>query len=302
MNCKDTAPSISVIVPVYNAEKYLDRCFSSILGQTFTDFELLLVDDGSTDSSGDICDRLAQSDSRVRVIHKPNGGVSSARNVGIDKSIGKKIVFVDADDDIPINALESFIEYDEDLVISNMIIIYEEPIKLNIDNQIFQSSEYHELIEKYHNTTILRAVYGKLYYRDILINNNIRFDENIHWGEDRLFVLHVLKHCRNVRLIPNVTYSYYFPTQGRIYKFSLEEYYHDIAAIENALNDIGDCPIALEDTRTSYLSVLINILSSSPKPKLELIKDIVKKRIWNFTPRKRKYRSLIELIRVIVLR
>lgn len=302
MNPKSSTPYISVIVPIYNAEKYLDRCFSTILGQTFTDFELILVDDGSTDGSGEICDRLAQSDARVRVIHKPNGGVSSARNVGIDKSRGKKIVFVDADDDIPINALESFIEYDEDLVISNMNIICEEPIKLNIDNQIFQSSEYHELIEKYHNTTILRAVYGKLYYRDILINNNIRFDENIHWGEDRLFVLHVLKHCRNVRLIPNVTYSYYFPTQGRIYKFSLEEYYHVVAAIEKALNDIGDCPIALEASRTSYHSYLVLVLSSSPKSKFELIKDIVKNRIWNFTPRNRKYRSLIELIRAILLR
>ena len=104
MNPKSSTPYISVIVPIYNAEKYLDRCFSTKLGQTFTDFELILVDDGSTDGSGEICDRLAQSDARVRVIHKPNGGVSSARNVGIDKSRGKKIVFVDADDDIPINA------------------------------------------------------------------------------------------------------------------------------------------------------------------------------------------------------
>lgn len=302
MNCNDTVPSISVIVPIYNAEKYLDRCFSSILGQTFTDFELLLVDDGSTDSSGDICDRLAKSDSRVKVIHKPNGGVSSARNVGIDKSIGTKIVFVDADDDIPIDALELFMGYDEDLVISNIRIISHDQSITNIDSQITLSTDYRELIEKYHNSTILRAVYGKLYSRDILINNNIRFDENIHWGEDLLFVIQVLKYCRNVRLIPDVTYSYYFPVQGRIYRFSLEEYYHDIAAIEKALNDVGDCPIALEAIRTSYHSYLALILSSSPKSKIELIKYIVKNRTWNFSPRKRKYRSLIELIRAILLR
>lgn len=295
-------PRISIIVPIYNAEKYLDRCFSTILGQTFTDFELVLVDDGSTDGSGDICDRLTKSDARVKVIHKPNGGVSSARNVGIDMSRGEKIVFVDADDDISIDALESFIKYDEDLVISNINIIGENQIKLNIENQIFQYSEYHELIEKYHNTTILQTACGKLYSRNIIIDKKIRFDENIHWGEDRLFVLHVLKHCRNVRLIPKATYSYYFPTQGRIYKFSLEEYYHDVAAIEKAINDIGDCPIALEASRTSYHSYLVLVLSSSPKSKLELIKDIVKNRIWNFSPRKRKYRSLIELIRVILLR
>lgn len=89
---------ISVIVPVYNAEKYLRRCVGSILAQTFTDFELLLVDDGSTDASGAICDEYASADARVRVFHKPNGGVSSARNLGLDNARGEWIAFADADD------------------------------------------------------------------------------------------------------------------------------------------------------------------------------------------------------------
>ena len=91
-------PKISVIVPVYNTEKYLDRCIQSILAQTYTDFELLLVDDGSTDSSGAICDKYAEQDSRVRVFHKENGGVSSARNQGLDNAKGEWITFVDSDD------------------------------------------------------------------------------------------------------------------------------------------------------------------------------------------------------------
>lgn len=84
-------PKISVIVPVYNTEKYLHRCVDSILAQTFTDFELLLIDDGSTDSSGAICDEYAQKDSRVRVFHKENGGASSARNLGLDNATGEWI-------------------------------------------------------------------------------------------------------------------------------------------------------------------------------------------------------------------
>ena len=91
-------PKISVIVPVYNTEKYLHRCIDSILDQTFTDFELLLIDDGSTDSSGTICDEYAAKDSRVRVFHKENGGVSSARNMGLDNAYGEWITFVDSDD------------------------------------------------------------------------------------------------------------------------------------------------------------------------------------------------------------
>ena len=91
-------PKISVIVPVYNVEKYLRKCIESILNQTFREFELILVDDGSTDSSGKICDEYALKDSRIKVIHKENGGASSARNAGLDVAKGEYIGFVDSDD------------------------------------------------------------------------------------------------------------------------------------------------------------------------------------------------------------
>lgn len=97
---------ISIIVPVYNTEKYLDQCIQSILSQTYTDYELLLVDDGSTDSSGVICDRYAEQDSRVREFHKPNGGVSSARNMGLDNARGEWIGWVDSDDYIDADMYE----------------------------------------------------------------------------------------------------------------------------------------------------------------------------------------------------
>ena len=91
-------PCISVIVPVYNVENYLPRCVDSILSQSFTDFELILVDDGSPDNSGKICDEYAEKDNRVRVFHKPNGGVSSARNLGLDNALGEFVTFIDSDD------------------------------------------------------------------------------------------------------------------------------------------------------------------------------------------------------------
>ena len=89
---------VSVITPVYNTEKYLDECIGSILSQSMTDFELLLIDDGSTDGSGAICDRYAEKDKRIRVFHIPNGGVSAARNLGLDNARGEFVVFVDSDD------------------------------------------------------------------------------------------------------------------------------------------------------------------------------------------------------------
>ena len=100
-------PKISVIVPVYKAEKYLHRCVDSILAQSYTDFELLLIDDGSPDNSGAICDEYAIKDSRVRVFHKQNGGASSARNKGLDHANGEWVSFVDSDDWIEPQMVES---------------------------------------------------------------------------------------------------------------------------------------------------------------------------------------------------
>ena len=116
-------PKISVIIPVYNAEKYLERCVDSILAQTFTDFELLLIDDGSKDKSGEICDEYAKKDNRVKVFHKENGGVSSARQFGVEKAIGKYSIHVDCDDLVSEQMLEEMYRTAEkdgyDIVIAN---------------------------------------------------------------------------------------------------------------------------------------------------------------------------------------
>lgn len=106
-------PKISVIVPVFNVERYLGKCIDSVLMQTFTDFELILVDDGSTDSSGAICDEYAEKDSRIKVIHKENGGLSSARNAGIDKASGSYLCFVDSDDTVNLYMLYYLILFAE---------------------------------------------------------------------------------------------------------------------------------------------------------------------------------------------
>ena len=119
-------PFISVIVPVFNAEKSLHRCVDSILTQKYTDFELLLINDGSTDSSGAICDRYAAKDSRVRVFHKENGGASSARNLGLDNARGEWITFCDSDDFVDKDWLKNYIDNSDgkcDLVVQTIIIL-----------------------------------------------------------------------------------------------------------------------------------------------------------------------------------
>ena len=124
----DSSPLISVIVPVYNVEDYLEKCVKSILSQTYPKFELILVDDGSKDSSGSICDKLASFDSRIVCIHKQNGGLSSARNTALDLCKGQYITFVDSDDLIASNALELMMDYaikcQSDIVVTSYIISF----------------------------------------------------------------------------------------------------------------------------------------------------------------------------------
>ena len=105
---------VSCIIPVYNTEKYLPRCIESVLAQTFVDWEMLLIDDGSTDASGSICDEYAAKDERIRVFHKENGGISSARNVGLNYAQGEWIFFVDSDDSLPKTSLESLLSRSSD--------------------------------------------------------------------------------------------------------------------------------------------------------------------------------------------
>ena len=112
---------ISIIVPCYNVERELSRCIDSILAQTYNNFELLLVEDGSPDQSGKICDEYAMKDSRIRVFHKPNGGVSSARNMGLDNAKGEWVCLIDGDDSIPQDALATYVQHissDVDLVMA----------------------------------------------------------------------------------------------------------------------------------------------------------------------------------------
>ena len=113
-------PVFSVIIPVYKVEKYISRCIESVLKQSFSDFELLLVNDGSPDKSGIICDEYAKKDQRIKVFHKENGGVSSARNIGIKNACGKYIVFIDSDDEVERNYLECMNGYESDFVIAGV--------------------------------------------------------------------------------------------------------------------------------------------------------------------------------------
>lgn len=201
-------PQISVIVPVYNTEKYLHRCIDSILAQTFTDFELLLVDDGSTDSSGEICNEYAAKDSRVRVFHKANGGVSSARNLGLDNAKGEWITFVDSDDEL--TAFFSMVTGlgNEDICIFPYMVLsnnsYLQPQIL--DDDILNKKELDVFIRTYSIRGILKTSWGKFYKKSKI--SSLRFEKEMRVGEDQLFLLQYLSKVESCRTFSTPLYIY----------------------------------------------------------------------------------------------
>lgn len=206
-------PKISVIVPVYNVEKYLCSCIDSILAQTFTDFELLLIDDGSRDKSGEICDEYANKDCRVKVFHKENGGVSSARNLGIDESKGEYLFFVDSDDIISSFYIEMFVNYIKKNDSVCVVCKYTNRLSL-LKNQIdsiktkeMTSSEF--LDEIWISEGKLDGyLWNKMFKRKILIDLNIRFDEKVSIWEDMLFVVEYFVNISTVVFADAVLYYY----------------------------------------------------------------------------------------------
>ena len=176
-------PKISVIVPVYNTGQYLPRCIDSILSQTFTDFELLLIDDGSTDNSGMICDEYAAKDSRIRVFHKENGGVSSARNFGLAQASGEYIGWVDSDDWIEPNMYELLlcaIEREKaDIAYCNFQSTY------TVFTMPSQTNDKVFFLKKYLNVHV-NSLCNTLISHKLYTQNNIKFIDSDNYGEDLL--------------------------------------------------------------------------------------------------------------------
>ena len=209
-------PRISIIVPVYNAEKSLHLCVDSILSQTLNDYELLLINDGSEDSSGHICEEYAKKDSRIRVIHKPNGGASSARNIGLDNACGEWVTFCDADDYVLSNWLECFdldINSGKDIICQG--IIYERyeagDEKVSFHKRISYDGNIADLVSALITNGIWGYTVNKAYRKDILTSENsipIRFNPSLTFMEDEDFNYRYLMVCNNGVINTGAAYCY----------------------------------------------------------------------------------------------
>lgn len=201
---------VSIIIPVFNSEKHLDKCIESVINQTIVDWELILIDDGSTDKSEEIMKKHAEKDRRIHYYWKENGGVSSARNMGLDLAKGEFILFVDSDDWLNECYIESFLSRFEE---KNSFIIqgYIEVRPTGFDEIRYKErivpkdrvrNEFDFLVKE----NIIYSVWGKLYIRKLI--DNIRFNTEFALGEDFLFNLSYLEVCDTIHIIPEANYYY----------------------------------------------------------------------------------------------
>ena len=215
---------ISIIIPVYNVEQYIAEAIESVLQQPYENWELILIDDGSVDESLQVCRKYANEDRRIKVYAKENGGVSSARNKGIELSCGEWLLFMDADDRISSDCLEVILKYiEDDIDILNWNYMFDTDgvidKRIKMFPQLYDDNNPEELakyvffpqydIQK-HNRNLgpIRGAWSKLIKSDLIKNNRIVFDENLKIGEDALFCAMCYQKAKKVRFINEYLYYY----------------------------------------------------------------------------------------------
>lgn len=215
-------PVVSIIVPFYNAQKTIGRCIDSILNQTFKEFELILLDDGSTDDSGQICDEYAEKDARIRVVHKENSGVSDTRNQGIAMAKGEYLQFLDGDDWISPDATGLFVrtitEYQCDMVIADFYRVIGERVSPKgaieeaglMDKISYATNMMENPADFYYG-----VLWNKLYKRSVIEEHQLKMDRSISWCEDFIFNLEYISHIQSIYALKVPVY-YYVKTKGSL--------------------------------------------------------------------------------------
>lgn len=280
-------PLVSIVVPVYNVEKYLERCLKSIIQQTYLMLEIILVDDGSTDSSGEICDKYSEMDERIQVIHKENGGLSEARNVGIDKACGKYIAFIDSDDWVTEDYISDMYialkENDSDVAVCGMIKTSKEDFrrkKVEEENSVYSNDE---AIRQLLYRRISTSAWGKLYKKALWEERRFKVGKLYEDVEPLYFIL---KKSKKIVVINKRNY-FYFCRPGSIVnqKFSIRKMDY-VESCKKVLEYVTkDYPQYEKAAMSRLIWAEIHVLMHMDNPKdypneYELLIQDVKKNRW----------------------
>lgn len=303
-------PLISIIVPVYNAAHYLERCIGSLVEQTYSILEILLIDDGSTDCSFEICEQYAKSDSRIKVFHQNNSGVSSARNLGLKNVHGDYVFFVDADDWIHKETIAFLYDIikktDSDVAFGGCLHVSgnAKPVDQSLKNDAIILSQKEIL------TLFFKRDYSsccnRLYRKSLL--ENLNFLENFTHGEDILFLYFVLNRCKHVVVSKNPLYYYFFNKESVSHslfsKKSMDEFYSSRKLVEYVEADFPDLKDVAEIRVIEALSKLLSLTPKHPnfEEQFKELKNYVKLRIREILFNKHVYWKIrLNILRNYVL-
>ncbi len=241
---------ISIIIPVYNCENTITRCIESIINQTYTNLEIILVDDGSKDRSGAICDNYAKKDFRIQVIHKPNGGASSARNCGLEVCRGEYIGFVDSDDYIEKTMYEdlltNMIEQNASISVCGYRLVYEDKTEDAAYHEQEKTITREQLLSDIFHYKFMGVLWNKLFEKRLFIlkDGTIRFREDIHLCEDVLILTQLVRTCSRIAVNDRILYNYFISSSSLCHR----RYDEKKLSILQALNAIVDeCRINFPD-------------------------------------------------------
>lgn len=231
---------VSIILPVYNAEKTLENTIDSILSQTYTNFSLLIVDDGSTDSSSEIIQKKATIDPRIKVIHQNNSGVAAARNHGLNEAIGEYVTFIDSDDTVDADYIEGLIasaSESTDLVIGGFRNIHHTRPDVILSDQKFKNLEIADFINQHILGNYAAVCWGKLFRRDIIQQYAIQFPDGQRLAEDAVFNFSFINRCKSITLTNSAKYNYN-ETSSCKYGISKDEFITILTNLEHTYVDL----------------------------------------------------------------
>lgn len=265
-----TEPLFSVIIPVYRAEAFLARCVDSLQKQTYRNVDIILVDDGSPDNSGTLCDNYAAEDAHIRVIHQPNAGPSVARNAGLAAAKGDFVCFVDADDYVAPDYIRHFVNglgEEVDLVFQGICEIRDGEERRKIPQpKLYRANELCEAIADINKQAMFGYVCNKCYRRSIIEENHLRFRTDINLSEDRIFALEYMQYVRKMQITDSCNYFYALHSSGLTMK---SRPYEELKAAADAnlsaamkLQKLCPSERFLRDTQRMYVMCGISFLNA----------------------------------------
>ncbi len=274
MSDNQLSAKVSVVVPVYKAEKYLPVCVDSILSQTYKNIQLILIDDGSPDRCGEICDAYAQRDDRVTVIHRQNSGPSEARNCGIQSAVGEYIVFVDADDQLYESSVQDMVHYAEHTGAELVFGGY-------LDCSPYGNCEIHEFADRVDtkDNLILKVIHGtggvlwaKMFRHEIIMSHSIRLNPNIHFSEDVLFVLEYIQYIQKWGSVLGTVYLYNRLNEASLTRKRDQKLITSYAVFADELKRLlvrmkDDPKFAERETNQKIISFIDTVLRRAKKPR-----------------------------------